>query len=158
MTIARLKTFSKSGRFGIIAASLAVLGLAAGLMLWALQDTIVYFKSPSDLATATPGAQRWRVGGLVEPGSVMREGTQLTFRVTDGANAVKVSYKGFIPDLFREGQGVVIEGRLTSFSHFQADTLLARHDENYMPPEVAKALKESGHWKEGAAPAAGGRP
>jgi len=157
MMMDRLKTFSKSGRLGVITASLAVLGLATALMLWALQDTLIYFKSPTDLASASPGTQRWRVGGLVEPGSLERQGTQLTFRVTDGAHAINVSYKGFVPDLFREGQGVVMEGRLTKPQHFQADTLLARHDENYMPPEVAKALKDSGHWKEEASQAAGGK-
>lgn len=141
-------TPQKKKRFGFIIAALSVLGLAVALILSALEENIVYFRSPTDLIAQAPSPQKWRLGGLVQTGSVSRGADGLlTFSVTDGNNSIKVSYKGFVPDLFREGQGVVVEGHIEQAGVIKAQTLLARHDENYMPPEVAAALKQSGHWK-----------
>jgi cytochrome c-type biogenesis protein CcmE len=136
----------KQRRAVLIASGLAVLGFAVGLVLIALNDTITYFKTPSDLAEKPVAAgQRFRLGGLVADGSVKRgQSLDVEFRVTDTIKAVPVVYRGVLPDLFREGQGVVAEGRLEADGRFRADTVLAKHDETYMPPEVAKALKERG--------------
>ena len=136
----------KQRRAVLIASGLAVLGIALGLVLFALSGTITYFKTPSDLAEKPVAAgQRFRLGGLVADGSIKRgQGVEVEFRVTDTLQAVPVVYKGVLPDLFREGQGVVAEGRLEADGRFRADTVLAKHDETYMPPEVAKALKEKG--------------
>ncbi len=137
----------KQRRSVLIGVCLAVLGLAVGLVLFALEDSIVFFYSPSDVSEKNlkPG-QRIRLGGLVEEGSVKRgENTTVQFTVTDTAKTVSVMYTGVLPDLFREGQGVVTEGRLGSDGVFVADSVLAKHDENYMPPEVADALKRAGH-------------
>jgi len=125
------------------------LAVALGLILFALNDQIVFFQSPTDIASkAIPQGQRIRLGGLVEEGSVVRaDNAQVRFRVTDTANAVAVTYKGILPDLFREGQGVVTEGVLNAEGTFVADSVLAKHDENYMPKEVADALKDQGHWQ-----------
>ena len=142
----------KQRRGVLIGTCLAVLGLAIGLVLIAMRDSIVFFYSPSELAEMqiTPG-QRFRLGGLVETGSVVRdEGTTIRFVVTDRAKTLPVTYTGVLPDLFREGQGVVAEGTLESDGVFHADTVLAKHDENYMPPEVAKKLKAQGVWREEA--------
>ncbi|MBX6425599.1 MAG: cytochrome c maturation protein CcmE [Variibacter sp.] len=139
----------KQRRLAVIAAALGVLGLATGLVLGALRDSIVFFNSPTDIVEkeVPPGA-RIRVGGLVRPGSVQRsEGMQIRFEVTDGNAALPVVYRGLLPDLFREGQGVVAEGALDAGGVFRADTVLAKHDETYMPKEVADALKKQGHWK-----------
>jgi cytochrome c-type biogenesis protein CcmE len=128
---------------------LAVVGVAIGLVLTALRDTIVFFHTPSAVAEKglQPG-QRFRLGGLVAQGSLKRGiGTDVEFAVTDTAKTISVSYRGVLPDLFREGQGVVAEGVLEAGGHFRADTVLAKHDETYMPPEVAKALKEQGVWQ-----------
>jgi len=138
------------------------LGSATALTLSAFQDNLVFFRSPSDIARAAPPADRaFRLGGLVETGSVTRElgpdGKPLArFRVTDGPHAVSVAYVGVLPDLFREGQGVVTLGKLAPDGVFRASEVLARHDESYMPPEVADALKKSGHWNpnQGGAPPA----
>lgn len=133
------------------------LGAAVALALTAFEDNLVFFRSPSDIAAAPPADSRpFRLGGLVEPGSVERLGSEARFRVTDGAHAVSVTYRGVLPDLFREGQGVVTLGRLNPDRSFAASEVLARHDETYMPPEVQDALKRSGHWNpsQGAAPAA----
>ncbi|WP_376100125.1 cytochrome c maturation protein CcmE [Roseomonas sp. CCTCC AB2023176] len=133
------------------------LGGAVALALSAFQDNLVFFRSPSDIAAAPPhDARPFRLGGLVEPGSVQRNGAEVRFRVTDGPHAVAVTYRGVLPDLFREGQGVVTLGRLTPDGTFAAAEVLARHDETYMPPEVQDALKRSGHWNpaQGAAPPA----
>ncbi len=129
-----------------------VLVLAVGLVLYALQDTIVYFYSPTELAEKdVPSGLRIRIGGLVEEESVQRlQGARVSFVVTDLNEAIKVEYEGLLPDLFREGQGVVAVGELASPSLFVADQVLAKHDENYMPPEVAEALKASGKWREGS--------
>jgi len=136
----------KQRRATFVFAAVAILGLALALVLVALRDTITYFKTPSDVAAqAIPAGQRFRLGGLVADGSVKRgDGTEVEFAVTDTLRSVAVVYRGVLPDLFREGQGVVAEGRLGNDGRFRADTVLAKHDENYMPPEVAKALKEKG--------------
>ena len=139
----------KQRRSVLIATCVAVLGIAVGLVLFALEDSIVFFYSPSDIAekSVEPG-QRIRIGGLVEEGSVKRgEGTQVQFAVTDTAKTLPVVYTGVLPDLFREGQGVVAEGKLGSDGVFTADNVLAKHDENYMPPEVADALRRQGVWQ-----------
>ena len=139
----------KQRRSVLIGVCLAVLGLAVGLVMFALEDSIVFFYSPSDVAEKQikPG-QRIRLGGLVKEGSVKRgEKTTVQFTVTDTAKTISVMYTGVLPDLFREGQGVVTEGKLGSDGVFIADSVLAKHDENYMPPEVAEALKKQGVWQ-----------
>jgi cytochrome c-type biogenesis protein CcmE len=149
----------KQRRLAIIGGALGVLGIAAALVLNALNDTIVFFNSPTDVVTKgiKPG-ERIRLGGLVEPGSIVRgEKLQVTFVVTDGNKTLPVAYTGILPDLFREGQGVVTEGILDPSGKLRADTVLAKHDENYMPREVADALKKQGHWQgEGPPPANAG--
>jgi cytochrome c-type biogenesis protein CcmE len=126
------------------------LAVATGiaLVLTAFEDSIVFFYSPSDLSqqTINPG-QRIRIGGLVEAGSVIKDGDTVTFKVTDTAETLSISYRGILPDLFREGQGIVAEGALLASGVFQASDVLAKHDENYMPPEVADALKAAGEWR-----------
>ncbi len=141
----------KQRRSVLIGLSLSVLGLAVGLVLYALSDSIVFFYSPTDVVEKKiPPGQRFRLGGLVEVGSVQRgESTKVRFAVTDTNKSITVVYDGILPDLFREGQGVVTEGRLNAEGLFVADSVLAKHDENYMPPEVADALKRQGHWKYG---------
>jgi cytochrome c-type biogenesis protein CcmE len=136
----------KQKRLSMILGGLAVIGLAAGLVLYALSDTITFFHTPSDLAeTGVQPGQRIRLGGMVEDGSVKRgPGTMTTFSVTDQIGSITVSYNGILPDLFREGQGVVTEGKLQEDGTFMADTVLAKHDENYMPRELADSLKEKG--------------
>jgi cytochrome c-type biogenesis protein CcmE len=136
----------KQRRGVLIGVSVSVLMLAVGLVLYALRDAIVFFHTPSDIAEKhiAPG-QRFRLGGLVAAGSVKRgEGAKVDFAVTDTLKTVSVSYEGVLPDLFREGQGVVTEGKLNEAGLFVADTVLAKHDETYMPPEVAKALEAKG--------------
>ncbi|WP_377846836.1 cytochrome c maturation protein CcmE [Bosea sp. UC22_33] len=142
----------KQRRLSLIAAGGAVLFLAAGLVLFAMRDTIVFFYGPTEIAEkgVQPGT-RMRLGGLVEAGSVQRNGGQrVTFGVTDGKTAIKVGYDGLLPDLFREGQGVVTEGVFEGAGRFKADSVLAKHDETYMPREVADALKKQGHWQAGS--------
>ena len=136
----------KQRRGVLIGSAVAVLSLAAVLMMFAFKDAIVFFHTPSDIAgSKIPMDQRFRLGGLVEAGSVKRgDGTKVSFTVTDTLKSVPVTYEGVLPDLFREGQGVVTEGKLTPAGVFVADSVLAKHDENYMPPEVAKALKAKG--------------
>ena len=143
----------KGRRMALIAAALAVIGAAAGLSLYALSDNIVFFYSPSEiLQKNVQSGARLRVGGLVESGSVVKSaGDKLDFSITDGANQVKVSYEGLPPDLFREGQGVVAEGVLEAPGRLRAETILAKHDERYMPREVVDALKKQGRWQEGSA-------
>ncbi len=149
----------KQRRLTLIASAGAVLCLAAGLVLFAMRDTIVFFYGPTEIAEkgVQPGT-RMRLGGLVEAGSVQRNGGQrITFGVTDGKTSIKVGYDGLLPDLFREGQGVVTEGVFEGAGRFKADSVLAKHDETYMPREVADALKKQGHWQAGSgagAPAA----
>ena len=136
----------KQRRGVLIGTCLAVLGVAVGLVLMALRDSIVFFYTPSEVAEKhLDTGQRFRLGGLVENGSLKRgEGTTISFVVTDKRATLPVTYTGVLPDLFREGQGVVAEGALTSERVFHADSVLAKHDENYMPPEVAKALEAKG--------------
>jgi cytochrome c-type biogenesis protein CcmE len=139
----------KKRRLILISSALGVMAIALALVLGALKDSIVFFNSPTDVVEkhVAPGT-RIRLGGLVKPGSVVR-GANLSvrFEVTDGENAIPVSYQGILPDLFREGQGVVTEG-VVQPGAFKADSVLAKHDEKYMPKEVADALKRSGHWKD----------
>jgi cytochrome c-type biogenesis protein CcmE len=140
----------KQRRFTLIGAGVGVLALAVGLVLFALRDSIVFFNSPTDLAEKhlAPGT-RIRLGGLVVNGSVVKsQDLNVRFEVTDGNKAVSVKYQGILPDLFREGQGVVAEGVVEPGGNLKADTVLAKHDERYMPKEVADALKKSGHWEE----------
>jgi cytochrome c-type biogenesis protein CcmE len=131
-----------------IVAGLAALGVATGLVLNAFQSNIVFFFTPTQVAAnEAPRDRAFRVGGLVEAGSVVREKDALTvrFRVTDTAKTIPVTYTGILPDLFREGKGVVAQGRLGSDGTFRASEVLAKHDENYMPPEAAHALEKAGH-------------
>lgn len=140
----------KQRRLVLIGSCLAVLAVAVGLVLSAMSDSIVFFNSPTDIAekNVAPGT-RLRLGGMVKPGSVQRgDELRISFDVTDGAKDVRVAYQGIVPDLFREGQGVVVEGKLEPGGTFRADSVLAKHDEKYMPREVADALKKSGHWQE----------
>ena len=135
-------------RLLLIGAGGAVLAIAVALVLTALKDSIVFFNSPTDVTEkhVAPGT-RIRLGGLVKPGSLER-GSNLAvrFAVTDGNKEIPVSYSGALPDLFREGQGVIAEGAIDGAGVFEADTILAKHDEKYMPREVADALKKQGHW------------
>ena len=135
-----------------LGAGLLALGSASALGLSALNDTLVFFYSPSEMETKhlQPG-QVVRIGGLVEKGSLVTSvDGQVSFRVTDLRRTIPVTYRGVLPDLFREGQGVVAQGSLGSDGVFSATQVLAKHDEKYMPPEVAAALKKAGRWQEGA--------
>jgi cytochrome c-type biogenesis protein CcmE len=145
----------KRRRLWIVLACGLGLSSATALVLMAFNDNLVFFVSPSDLAKAGPSGRMVRLGGLVEPGSVTRgsaANAATTFSITDGAHNVTVTYKGILPDLFREGQGVVTLGTLLPSGTFVASEVLAKHDENYMPKEVADALKKSGHWNPSAGP------
>jgi cytochrome c-type biogenesis protein CcmE len=145
-------------RLVLIGVSGAVLAVAVALVLSAMRDSIVFFHSPTEVAQdhLAPGT-RIRIGGLVKPGSLERgDNLNIRFDVTDGKNDIPVRYQGIVPDLFREGQGVVAEGKLGPGGTFIADTVLAKHDERYMPREVVDALKKAGRWQEGAAKQAGG--
>jgi cytochrome c-type biogenesis protein CcmE len=136
----------KQTRLTIILASLGLLAVAGGLILYAIRDTIVFFYTPSEIAekNVKPGT-RIRLGGMVENGSWKKaEGAINEFIVTDTLKTIKVTYKGVVPDLFREGQGVVTEGILDTGGTFMADTVLAKHDENYMPKEIADSLRAKG--------------
>lgn len=131
-------------RFALIAGGVAVLGVAVALILSAFQQNLVFFFSPSDVAAhKAPQARAFRIGGLVEEGSVKREGVMVSFRVTDTAHAIPVVYKGILPDLFKEGKGVVAQGKLGADGVFHASEVLAKHDENYMPPDAAHALEQA---------------
>jgi cytochrome c-type biogenesis protein CcmE len=144
----------KQKRLAIIAGGMGFIFTAVLLVMFAFSQSVAYFYMPADLASTqvSPGT-RIRLGGLVAEGSVKRDaGSTVTFTVTDGGGSVPVSYTGILPDLFREGQGVVTEGAFDAATHsFVADTVLAKHDENYMPKEVADRLKQQGVWKEGEA-------
>lgn len=139
----------KGRRLAIIGTAGSVLALAAGLVLFALRDSIVFFYGPTELAQKAPApGTRLRVGGLVEQGSLVRLGkSKISFVVTDLKQTVKVTYTGLLPDLFREGQGVVAEGVLQGPGLFAADTVLAKHDATYMPKDVADSLKKQGVWR-----------
>lgn len=141
----------KGRRLTLIASALGVLFVAAGLVLFAMRDNIVFFYGPTELAEKqpVPGA-RLRIGGLVKEGSVKRgDGKNIAFVITDMKKDVAVTYNGQLPDLFREGQGVVTEGVLVSPGNFRADSVLAKHDETYMPRDVADSLKKQGVWNDG---------
>jgi len=130
---------------GVIGGTLA---LTVFLVSMALREQIVFFKTPTDIVTqGLAPNERVRIGGLVKEGSVLREGQTINFIVTDTANDLSVSYTGIVPDLFREGQGVVAEGMVNAAGLFTADTVLAKHDENYIPKEVSEALKQQGVWQ-----------
>lgn len=142
----------KQKRLAVIAGGMSFIIAAVLLVMFAFSQSVAYFFMPGDLKTAqiSPGT-RIRLGGLVEEGSVKRGGgSTVTFAVTDGQNTVPVSYTGLLPDLFREGQGVVTEGAFDTSHAFVADTVLAKHDENYMPKEVADRLKKDGVWEDGS--------
>lgn len=140
----------KQKRLGFILSGLAVLGVALGLVLYALSDSIVFFFTPAEAMARNIGeGTRFRLGGLVVQGSLKHQGARVEFVVTDTDKSIPVTYEGQLPDLFREGQGVVAEGRLNGKGMFIADTVLAKHDETYMPKEVADALKKKGVWQEG---------
>jgi cytochrome c-type biogenesis protein CcmE len=143
----------KQKRFAVIAGFAAVLAVATTLVLVALRDQIVFFYSPSEMAekSVAPGTPI-RLGGLVQEGSWTRAGETNDFVVTDGESTMAVRYVGILPDLFKEGQGVVAEGALTSQGTFAATNVLAKHDENYMPKEVVESLKERGEWQREGAP------
>jgi cytochrome c-type biogenesis protein CcmE len=136
----------KTRRLIALAGAGAALSLAVGLVLVALKDDIVFFRSPSEVLTGVAEGKQLRLGGMVEDGSLVRsaDGLQVTFHVTDGAGTVPVSYRGVLPSLFREGQGVVVEGAMQGGT-FEAASVLAKHDENYMPREVKAALEKGGY-------------
>ena len=143
----------KKRRLYLLLGGMSSLGLAVCLVIFAFQDNLVFFYSPTEIAKERVSSdQRIRVGGLVEEGSVISEGDGLTtrFRITDLSQTLSITYTGILPSLFREGQGVIVQGYLQNSTNFVADEVLAKHDENYMPPEVAEALKKSGQWKEKA--------
>jgi cytochrome c-type biogenesis protein CcmE len=128
-----------------IAIGLAILAVAVGLVLYALKSNIVFFFTPTQIAAnEAPQGRAFRVGGMVETGSVVRDGLDVRFRVTDTVKTIPVVYRGTLPDLFKEGKGVVAQGKVSADGVFKADEVLAKHDENYMPPEAAEALKRAG--------------
>ncbi|MFZ2101233.1 MAG: cytochrome c maturation protein CcmE [Oricola sp.] len=139
----------KQKRFTVIFGALAMLGLAVALVLTALSDQVTFFRTPSEVIAAPAENQgRIRLGGLVENGSVRQTGgSGVEFSVEDTTDRLKVRYDGILPDLFREGQGVIAEGKMQADGTFLADTVLAKHDENYMPKEVADKLREQGYWQ-----------
>jgi cytochrome c-type biogenesis protein CcmE len=133
-------------RFAWIAVGLTVLATAVGLVLYALSSNIVFFFTPTQVSrNEAPQGRAVRVGGLVEPGSLQRQGIDVRFKVTDNVQAIPVVYRGTLPDLFKEGKGVVAQGSIGADGVFKASEVLAKHDENYMPPEAAEALKQAGH-------------
>ncbi len=147
----------KRKRLYIILSALICFGGATALVLAALDDSLAFFYAPAEIVAEPPGPQQaLRLGGLVALGSVERQGQDVRFQITDNLESIPVAYSGILPDLFREGQGVVVEGKLGPGGLFEAHTVLAKHDEKYMPAEVADALKASGEWRpeEGQAGAA----
>ena len=141
----------KRQRLWLVSVVFVLLGGAVALALNAFEENIVFFRSPKDIAAGKTEVGRLiRIGGLVEDGSLKRTAgsSVVNFNVTDGAATITVTYKGILPDLFREGQGIVAQGRLQSNGSFKAVEVLAKHDETYMPPEVADALKNSGYWQD----------
>jgi cytochrome c-type biogenesis protein CcmE len=139
----------KKQRLMVLALALLLVGGATGLVLAALQDKVAFFVTPTQVAERQVGpGKRFRIGGLVAQGSIEREpGGEVRFALTDTAHTVQVVYKGLLPDLFREQQGIVAQGILRSDGTFEAAEVLAKHDENYMPKEVADALKQAGYWQ-----------
>jgi cytochrome c-type biogenesis protein CcmE len=151
----------KRQRLILVILALLLLGGASGLVLFALSDSVAFFVTPSDIASGKVEVdKRYRLGGLVVEGSVERPGNDglVRFRLTDQVHEVPVHYRGILPDLFREGQGIVAQGVLDADGVFAATEVLAKHDENYMPPEVAEALKQAGVWRHNETAGAGGRP
>jgi cytochrome c-type biogenesis protein CcmE len=141
-------------RFAVITVAFAALAAVAVLVLNAFEDNLLFFFSPSQIhAQQAPLDRPFRIGGLVEPGSVRRDGLLVHFVVTDLVHTVPVTYRGILPDLFKEGKGVVARGRLDAGGAFTADQVLAKHDENYMPPEAALALEQARQGKLPTAPA-----
>jgi cytochrome c-type biogenesis protein CcmE len=139
----------KQRRLYFVVLGMLALGTAVALVLSAMSDSLVYFYSPTDVVEKhVPEGRRMRVGGLVAEGSVVKDGKTVSFQVTDNANLLPVTYTGILPDLFREGQGVVAEGKI-DHGKFVASEVLAKHDEKYMPKEVADALKKNGQWQGG---------
>ena len=141
----------KKRRLYLVLGGMLLLGAATCLVIFAFQDNLIFFYSPTDIAEQEVlPEQRIRVGGLVEEGSVIadEDGLTTSFRITDLSKTLTVTYTGILPSLFLEGQGVIVQGYLHNRSDFVADEVLAKHDENYMPPEVADALKKAGQWKE----------
>jgi cytochrome c-type biogenesis protein CcmE len=139
----------KQRRLTLIGVAGCILAIALGLVLYAMNDTIVFFNSPADVQdkNVQPGT-RFRLGGLVKEGSVQRgDNQQVAFEIMDGQGSIRVNYTGMLPDLFREGQGVIAEGALENSGVFRADSVLAKHDENYMPREVADTLRRQGLWQ-----------
>jgi cytochrome c-type biogenesis protein CcmE len=140
----------KTRRLYFVFLGMLALGGATALVLTAMGDTMVYFYTPSDMqGKHIPPSRRLRIGGLVENGSIAKHEATVDFTITDLTATIPVTYTGVLPDLFREGQGVVAEGRLDKDGMFHASEVLAKHDEKYMPKEVAEALKKSGQWNEG---------
>ena len=141
----------KGRRLTLIGVALGIASVAASLVLFALRDSIVFFYSPAEVAEKGIGpGTRLRLGGLVEQGSLKHTaGNTVTFSVTDLKRSMLVTYTGLLPDLFREGQGIVAEGVLDRAGSMQADQVLAKHDETYMPRDVAEKLKKQGLWREG---------
>ena len=140
----------KKRRLYTLIGAMVLLSAATALVIGAFRDNLVFFFSPTEVAEkGIEAGQRIRMGGLVEEDSIIRDADGLTvhFRVTDLSHTIMVTYRGILPSLFREGQGVIVQGRLDQPTHFIADEVMAKHDENYMPPEVAEALKKSGQWK-----------
>lgn len=137
----------KHQRLALLGVATLVLAGATALVLTAFEDNLVFFHSPTEIAAKAPApGLRLRVGGLVQEGSVVKQGNEVRFVVTDLAHSVPVTFRGILPDLFREGQGVIAEGHFKD-GVFAANDVLAKHDEKYMPPEVVDALKKSGEWK-----------
>ena len=135
-------------RFALLGGLVATVGVIAALVLNAFQSNLVFFFTPTQIANGeAPQGKPFRIGGLVETESVKRDGdgTLVTFRVTDGAKTITVAYKGILPDLFKEGRGIVAQGTVQPDGSFRANEVLAKHDENYMPPEAAEALRQAGN-------------
>jgi len=150
----------KKRRLYAVIGGMTTLGIAVALVLAAFSDNLVFFYSPTDLVTKHVGDRRVRIGGLVEERSLERaaSGKSVTFKVTDGANTVAVAYSGTLPDLFREGQGVVAIGAFDAGGVFRARQILAKHDERYMPRDLANALRRQGEWRGDGQTPAYGRP
>jgi cytochrome c-type biogenesis protein CcmE len=148
----------KAQRLAIIVGLGFVISASVGLVLAALRDQIIFFYSPSDLAAVANDGRPLRIGGLVQEGSWQRAGNGNSFVVTDGGADIAVYYSGILPDLFREGQGVVVEGQRDARNVVQATNVLAKHDENYMPKEVVDALRKTGEWQHGDMNASSDQP
>lgn len=140
-------------RLMVVAVAAPILALAVGLSLWASRNAIVFFYVPSEAhAQHVPAGQTVRIGGLVQPGSLVKEADgEVRFAIADKASTVQATYRGELPDLFREGQGVVAQGEFNTAGVFVAQNVLAKHDEKYMPKEVVDGLKKSGEWRKGGA-------